>query len=486
MNRIKRITALLTLMTVLGILHISDGVKADTISDGTDAKRVYSIVVDRFLNGDEGNDEGRNPDDDPAYPFGGDFRGIESELEYISSMGFDTIHLSPVFEHESDDYLGYQVTDYTSIEESFGGEEGFRSLIEAAHDYDIEVIVDVPVTATEEYETLDAGDFAVNELYQSYIDDKDLNIIDLNHPENQGTYREMLESFVSEYDVDGLSFFTVQDNVDAADFTPDDVTTYAVTTVEDMTVEGFDYTAYEDTRLSLTQAYGGIDYNVPEMPEEAEFLLADHWFSERFTSHAVNENMFPGTRVTQLVTYLYAYHGPISMLYGTEVALNGEDIPGIHRQMDLWTDQEIVEYMEQMSRVFREHRVAFTGTMETLHNEDGHYVAKFSTNDVDYILNVNATSETQSITLDESQVDTGKVMSGMLIGDMIRPANDEYIVVLDREETEFYAVVEEMGLNNGYIIASVLIFGGFGIFIFFAARNNKKMRNQMKQNNESK
>lgn len=479
MKLITKLLTLLSVFTVLGTIHNSPhSAEANTAAEVTDAKRVYSIVVDRFLNIDESNDQGRTEDDDPQYPFGGDFKGIESELDYISEMGFDTLHLSPVFEHEPEDYLGYDVTNYNEIEESFGGEEDFQSLIDSAHDLDMEVIVDIPMVANEDYEPLDSNDILANDIYQSYLDDRSLDIIDFQNPDNQEQYRDMLQSFTDTFDVDGLTFMTAQDDIDATAFVPDDLSSYAITTTEDMTGNGFDYTAYEETRRALAASFSTVDTEVPELPESStEFLLADHWFSERFTLHAVNEDMFPGTRITQLMTYLYAYRGPISMLYGTEVALNGETFPEIHRQMDLWTDQEVVEYIEEISHVFGQHKNAFTGELETIYNEDGHYVARYHTNDVDFILNVNDTSETTHVTLSGEDIDEGNVLSGMLIGDMVRPGDEgEYRLVLDREETEFYAIVEEMGLNNGYIIAGLIIFGGFAVFIFFAARNNKKKK----------
>src|SRR5699024_424170 len=212
-----------------------------------------------------------------------------------------------------------------------------------------------------------------------------------------------------------------------------------------------------------------------EIPDSENMLLVDHWFSERFTSHAVAENMFPGTRVKQVMTYMYSHTGPVSMLYGTEVAFNGEEMPTIHPQMDLWTDQELVEYLEHINQVYSDHKNALTGELETLHNSDGHYITRYHTNEVDFILNVNDTGATHGVNLALDDVDEDQVLSGMLIGDMIRATSPgEYIAVLDREETELYAIIEEQGFNNGYIIASIIIFGGFAVFIFFAAWNGRK------------
>ncbi|MBY8910884.1 hypothetical protein K6L05_14135, partial [Salinicoccus roseus] len=61
-----------------------------------DEARIYTIVVDRFLNADSGNDISVTDDEDAPLPFGGDFEGIQNNLDYIEKMGFDTLMLSPV------------------------------------------------------------------------------------------------------------------------------------------------------------------------------------------------------------------------------------------------------------------------------------------------------------------------------------------------------------------------------------------------------
>src|SRR5699024_9196769 len=118
--------------------------------------RIYTVVVDRFLNADEANDVNVTDDEEEPLPFGGDFRGIQENLEYIHDMGFDTLMLSPVFDKSDEcveshvmyvfdtlmlspvfdksdeDYLGYDVENYGEIEESFGGAEEFQSLVDAA------------------------------------------------------------------------------------------------------------------------------------------------------------------------------------------------------------------------------------------------------------------------------------------------------------------------------------------------------------------
>lgn len=394
--------------------------------------------------------------------------------------------LSPVTERAEDDYLGYDVTDYSSISEAYGSPEDFQNLIDDAHELDLKVIVDMPAVATDDYTALDAPVF--NDIQTDYYEDIDREIIDLNDADNQETYRAMVQNFIDTYNVDGISMFVNQDGLNAEEFLPEDIETYGILSTEELTAEGFDTTASEGFRAELAQTYGGVNQQIPAFPEDEQLIMADHWFSERFTYHAAEQNMFPGTRVQQLANYLYAYRGPIAMTYGTEVAFNGHSYPEVHPQMDFRSDKEVIEYLENIAIVYRNHEIILApeSKTETILNEDGQYIIKYFTDDVDYLLNINNTSETESITLQQTAEEEGKVLSGMLIGDMIRPNDGEYIVVLDREETELYSIIEEAGFNNGYLYAAVLIFGLFAIFIWVAASRSRKFKKQREQERNHK
>ncbi len=465
----KRILALVSM--ILAVLFMS----SHTVSaEENTYDRIYMITVDRFLNNNTSNDIGVTEDGDPYYPYGGDFDGIVPYLEYIKDMGFNTIMLSPVTERGEDDYLGYDVTDYSSISEAYGSPEDFEKLLAEAHELELKVIVDMPAVATDDYTALETPAF--NNIQEEYYEDIGREIIDLNDAGNQETYRAMVQEFTNTYDVDGISMFVNQDGLNAEEFLPENIDTYGILSTEELTAEGFDTIAREGFRADLAQTYGGIDQEIPEFPEDEQLIMADHWFSERFTHSAAEQNMFPGTRIQQLANYLYAYRGPSAMTYGTEIAFNGSIYPEVHPQMDFRSDKEVIEYLENIAVVYRNHEIMLApeSETETILNEDGQYLVKYYTADVDYILNVNNTAETKSNTIEQTAEEEGKVLSGMLIGDMIRPHDGEYITVLDREETELYSIIEEAGFNNGYLYAAVLIFGIFAVFVWVAASRSRK------------
>ncbi len=105
---------------------------------------IYQVLVDRFADGDPSN----NPD--PVRPwnalpdrntyYGGDFAGLVSKLDYLRELGVGLLYLSPVFRSPS--YHKYDTADYESVEAIYGGKEGLKELVRAAHAKGIRVLLD--------------------------------------------------------------------------------------------------------------------------------------------------------------------------------------------------------------------------------------------------------------------------------------------------------------------------------------------------------
>lgn len=77
----------------------------------------------------------------------GDLRGVTERLDYIKSMGFDGIWLSPI--HPSTTYHKYNVQDYYGVDPEYGTLEDFDALIEAADARGIRVILDLVLNHTD-------------------------------------------------------------------------------------------------------------------------------------------------------------------------------------------------------------------------------------------------------------------------------------------------------------------------------------------------
>ena len=76
----------------------------------------------------------------------GDLKGITQKLDYIDQMGVSAIWLSPI--HPAMSYHGYDVTDYTAINEKFGTDSDFDLLITEAHNRGIKVYLDYVMNHT--------------------------------------------------------------------------------------------------------------------------------------------------------------------------------------------------------------------------------------------------------------------------------------------------------------------------------------------------
>jgi glycosidase len=136
---------------------------------------VYQIMPDRFRNGDTKNDycvTGSKtgcpvfygvPNSALAYTtwnskicdprnsssacfnnfnqfYGGDLRGIEKELDYLQTLGVDTLYLTPIFSARS--YHRYDTDNYLHIDPALGGDKAFTALQRAMDRRGMRLILD--------------------------------------------------------------------------------------------------------------------------------------------------------------------------------------------------------------------------------------------------------------------------------------------------------------------------------------------------------
>lgn len=108
---------------------------------------IYQIFPDRFAKSEKKKTAIRDGavyksdwyNDIPDYPekpgdafanncfFGGSLYGIAEKLDYLLSLGVTTVYLNPIFEAASNHK--YDTGNYFKVDESFGGEAGFKKLI---------------------------------------------------------------------------------------------------------------------------------------------------------------------------------------------------------------------------------------------------------------------------------------------------------------------------------------------------------------------
>ena len=119
---------------------------------------VYLILPDRFSNGDPTNDkftDMADPEANRKSPYlrhGGDLLGIQNHLDYFTELGVTTLWLNPVIENNQPQtneggvmrsaYHGYGFTDQYNVDRRLGGNQAYKSLVNAAHAKGLKIIQD--------------------------------------------------------------------------------------------------------------------------------------------------------------------------------------------------------------------------------------------------------------------------------------------------------------------------------------------------------
>lgn len=112
----------------------------------TKADVLYLIMPDRFANGNPDNDnldEWIADRNSGGGHHGGDLQGIKEHLDYLYELGVTAIWLNPVQFNKGNASHGYAISDYYLIDPRLGTNEEYCQLIEAAHEKDIKVVMDM-------------------------------------------------------------------------------------------------------------------------------------------------------------------------------------------------------------------------------------------------------------------------------------------------------------------------------------------------------
>ena len=145
------------------LIPLEDGkpvLSADKLNrHDANAQVLYSLMVDRFYNGNPENDAPLNrPDVDPRVDYkGGDLKGITCKIEegFFDSLGVNTLWISPITQNPEDawgqypdpntkfsGYHGYWPIYNTKVDARMGTDEELREMLYTAHRHQMNVILD--------------------------------------------------------------------------------------------------------------------------------------------------------------------------------------------------------------------------------------------------------------------------------------------------------------------------------------------------------
>lgn len=111
----------------------------------------YQVFPERFRNGDPGNDpEGTvpwgSPPQNDQFFMGGDLDGVTQGMGHLTKLGVNALYLNPIFESPSNHK--YDTTDYSKVDDNFGGDAAFDRLAERAKAEGVKLVLDGVINHT--------------------------------------------------------------------------------------------------------------------------------------------------------------------------------------------------------------------------------------------------------------------------------------------------------------------------------------------------
>lgn len=473
MKRLKLTAVLAATLLFSAIMPAAHADEPRTIADEV----VYDLLVDRFFN--YTNDNNYDVDFKDPHAFnGGDLLGVKEKLPYLNDMGFTLINLGPIFDTER--YDGQLALSYDTIEEHFGTAEQLKELVDAAHEQNMKITVDFPLSGVSAQHI-----WALNENWAVPNEDGTIDW-NLDLPEVREAITDAAIGFIVTHGLDGIRLIATDDidtqflNELIAAIKEAQPSAYVMGDGD--TGANFDLNMYSATEDILRETFVAFDQpssQFSELPEEGA-IFVDTPFDSRFTYDIVNLRMFPPTRWNLIMTTMLTLPGTPVIQYGTEIAVNGETAPESHQILSFKAGEELIDHISNLNYLRYKSEALRTGNYELISNEGGMIVYKRWNDEETWIIAVNNTSETQSVELDESVIaESDVILRGVLEGDIVRRVdNGTFKIGMDRETAEIFIVNEDRGINTGYIIALIVVWILFIGFLSLVWRQGKKRREE--------
>ncbi|AJA18666.1 alpha-amylase [Bacillus thuringiensis] len=394
---------------------------------------IYSIMIDRFNNGEPKNDKQLEVGNLEGYQ-GGDIRGIIKRLDYIKEMGFTTVMLSPLF--ESGKYDGLDVRNFKKVNEHFGTDNDVKELVKEAHAKGMKVVFQFPLG------------------------------------ENERQVIDAMKWWIKEVDLDGS--YVIHSEKKPRSFWDN--------AQKDMQVikKDFRIMTKEDGEYNekIVESFSKADVSVKSLydvsKKEGEFVtFLDDQETKRYARIAKENMYYPPSRLKLALTYLLTSPGIPNFYYGTEIALDGGSVPDNRRLMDFKSDEKFMQHITKLGELRQARPSLRRGTFELLYDKSGMSILKRKYKDEVTLVAINNTKETQKVSLPASAIGEKQELRGLLQDEIIREGNGKFYLVLKREESNVYKVNGETGVNWLFIS---LIVGVNVLFIAFLIAVKRKRR----------
>lgn len=349
----------------------------------------YQILPDRFCRVDDGY-KGNFVDwndvscIDYKSMYGGNIKGIDSKLEYLSSLGITGIYLNPIFKSSTNHK--YNTEDYLTVDPVFGTNDDFKELVKRAHSLGIKVMLDAVFNHTSrdffafkdvlekgqnsEYYNwyyINSPDFAKegntrDGRYYSFAFVSDMPKLNTNNKDVVNYFTDVCKKWISMFDIDGIRFdvgneishsFIKHLNIELKCIKPDLFLLGEIWTESSSYLAGDEYdsvmnypfmfsldTFFKDKALGNEEFINQIDYCYSLYKDQTNKVIFNQLDSHdvgRVITRAGSYDSF-----IQQLTVLMTMPGSPCLYYGTEIALDGQNDPYNRKPMP-WKDFESSE-----------------------------------------------------------------------------------------------------------------------------------------------
>lgn len=482
MKMMKWVSAMIvTILLISPISAVSYAEEARTIAD----ESIYDVLIDRYYNKTSVNDI--NVDRQNATQFaGGDFAGLIEKLPTIKKMGFTIASIGAVFTTET--YDGWTPTSYEKIEPHFGTEQELKDVIATYNKEEISIMVDFPLShVSAEHEWVQ--DLANKDWIQSQQD----GIIqwDLANVEVQAALQEALLQFTSSYQFGGVRLT----NIEEAD------TAFLNRLIEAVKAQNsamyvisneasdadFDAKFAADATELYRDMFKNVDLSTTDFLKYVEPYLAgeqvaaqlmiDSLQTDRFVFDATEQKMFPPTRLKTALLPIMFLPGVFVMQYGTEIAMNGEAGEQAHQVYNFKTDEELVNFIGDLQSIRNKSTTLRKGDFKLVKNDNGLVAYTRTSEEEQWLIISNNTSKTRNVVLTAQEIGEDKELRAVLSNEIVKQnKNGDYIVVLDREVSDVFQIIDKRGWNIPYLAALSIIYLLFIVFVIVFVKRGRKNR----------
>ncbi|WP_164669523.1 alpha-amylase family glycosyl hydrolase [Virgibacillus doumboii] len=460
---------------------------------------IYSILVDRFNNGNPSLQKQVDLDDPLAY-HGGDLQGITDKLDSLKELGYTTLVLSPIMKNAPDGYHGYWIEDFFKVDDQYGTMEDLKKLVKEAHKRDMKIILEfvtnyVSLThpMTEDPEKSDW--IKENNEVESFQWLDQAAVLDQTYAEVKQLLKEAADYWIDEADIDGYKFHAADKTNQAflkeltahiSEKNPDfymladilDPENYTGNIVENTEIQAVENNAlYEPMANVFSQAgepVSAVHDAWLQSKQEDGLNYLDNEYTERFTRKLLKNGRSPFTTWKLALTYLYTLPGTPMIFQGSEIPMSTGAFPESQKMVMFNSgDQELSKFINRISSLRAQFPALQKGDYELLDSSGAMSLFKRTYEGESVYIAINNDTESQAISIDG--IDSGKQLKGLLGDNLVRVNEQgEFKIGLARETAEVYVVQKDTGLNWLLIGMITGIFAIFIVSVVYLSRKQKK------------